>query len=473
MNFGFRNNNVKVVTNAVRSAINNAARTLRDQMSSINFDENKDYYKVYGYPTLNGIGEDKYWKLAKRNAIAHFLTTGIAHDCWANGFEICVDGEPIPEANKLLKIMARNGLFRDMERADIMNRINRFSIAEVVVNDGMESNQPLGTANDIGMVRVIPYREGGVEIVQRELDPTSPRFNMPTMYQAQKISSGSDSNDTNLSTKNIHWSRVIVFNEGQMDSTFDGESALEDVYNNILNIDKAVGGAAEAYFRNASPKLTMTSKDNEFTSAYYDDPALQEKIDDKTKEFINDMKQFIIAGNFDVNAIHTPHASPIDTVKVNLWDISASKGVPIRILTGEGSGQLAGSEDKLTYGVTIDDRQSTECSFRAYRLLDILQACGLMKLPDDYEVTWPKEEPTTQMQEAELADKIASALEKISRATADATGLGNVFDPKDLVKEVTGLDITTIDEYMIGELDGDINDSDTNGSAADSADDTE
>tara|TARA_R110002020_G_scaffold46027_5_gene131270 strand:+ start:9191 stop:10600 length:1410 start_codon:yes stop_codon:yes gene_type:complete len=440
------------VSNAKRevfSLINNNAKTLRDSLN-LSLSTDKDFNCVYGYPET--ISADEFWRTAERNPIASFVADGIANDCWSNGFELAdCEGSLIKEVNEQLKIMSRNGLFKDLARADKMNRRNRYSIGVVMLNDGRSLDQEIGTATDISSVKIKPYRESGINISQRETDPTNIRYGLPTLYQAQVVASGNDSEDTDLSTVKIHWTRVILFNEGQMDSVISGESSLKPIYNDLINLQKSVGGSSEAYFRNAFPKYSLKTDDAEFNSAYFESDEVQKGFDKAANDFINGAKPFIVGGGVSADPLNTPHASPKDTVTASLWNISANTGVPIRILTGEGSGQLAGSEDKLKYGVVINDRQNNECSCYVYQLIKILSNAGLIDVQEDYQVKWPVEEPTTEKQKADIAAIKADVLQKISAALSPMTGLSGYVTQKQAMEEILEWDYEPGDVEYIAE----------------------
>ena len=194
-------------------------------------------------------------------------------------------------------------------------------------------------------------------------------------------------------------------------------------------------------------------------------------MDSKARDFYNELKPWMVSAGFDIKALSTPHASPRDTALAALWNISGQTGIPIRILTGEGSGQLAGSEDKIKYGAVINDRQNNECERYVNQLLKILSNAGLIKIPATYDIHWPKEEPTTELQEAELANKKADTLMKISAALNPMSGLDRELTPQQAVEEILGWDHKPDESDGIGEItDGDIDESDINRSRAGQAD---
>jgi hypothetical protein len=140
-------------------------------------------------------------------------------------------------------------------------------------------------------------------------------------------------------------------------------------------------------------------------------------------------------------------------VTVALWEISGYSGYPIRILTGEGSGQLAGSEDQLALNAIISDRQNAVCGPWIMRLFEILAQAGAIKWDDKWTIEFPKQETTTDQQQADLDDKKAGTLLKVAQAKSQIGG--------DEINFKSALDELGLDAIILDEVDGDLDDIDT------------
>ena len=363
---------------SIMQYVNHQISSLRFQMSTalgISHDNKRDLYSIYGYPNdLSGTaGFTMMYQRSKRNGIANRITHGVSKSCWRDGVEIYPDKDD--ESEQILEdeflALAKRGLFKKMEQADTLNRIGQFSVLFVGVPDGREPEEEVGPAtvsNPLDLIYFKAFAYDGIEINDIEKDTKSPRFGLPTFYTVQKVGRANDTaKDTNQTAIRVHWSRIIHMNEAALDSDIEGMGQLEPIFNRIMDLDKATGGASEAYFRNARGKIAYEI-DPEFGNSLLKDKEAKQAFDEGAEEFTNGWKDFVAAAGAKIKTIDTPHASPLDTVKTAMWEVSGYTGIPIRILTGEGSGQLAGSEDQLAYNAIIADRQSMICSGWVIRL---------------------------------------------------------------------------------------------------------
>jgi len=431
------------------------------QMLGLSHEGKRDLYDIYGYPeSLAGTaGFELMYRYSRREGIANRLTFGVAKTCWRDGFEVFSSHDDEAEQvieDELLKLF-KAGLNKKIEAADILNRIGRMSVLYVGVPDGSDNpKEPLGVVagNPDAMLDklfFIPYAYDGVEISSQVTDVTDPRFGLPEFYSLTRQSRGDTNKDTSVNALVVHWSRVIHLNENALDSDIEGMGALEPVFNRILDIDKATGGASEAYFRNAKGKIAFEI-DPKFASS-----ALTKGSDGKTalqegaEKFTNEYQDWIATAGGTVKAIDTPHHTPLDTVKVALWGIAAESGYPLRVLTGEGSGQLAGSEDQLAVNQITRDRQRGPCTGWLVRLFEILQQAGMLKdLPEGYEIRFPVQEAATEKQKAENGSKKADTVLKLSQAKTqpggDGIDLNSAF-------AACGLEDIEVEEPEIDDLD--------------------
>lgn len=448
----------------VRDVVNAQLSTVRAQASRIgamlglSHEGKRNLYTIYGYDdSLGGTaGFDKMYRYSRREGISNRVSWGVAKSSWRDGFDIYTG--PEKEATQILQDeitdLAKAGLHRKIERADILNRIGRFSVLFVGVPDGRQPNEEIGKVAGnpdaiLDKLYFVPYAYDGIEITKQVTDPTDPRFGLPELYQLQRQNRGDTEKDIQASSIIVHWSRIIHLNENALDSDIEGMGALEPIFNRILDLDKTCGGSAEAYFRNAKGKIAYEI-DKEFASTILTNPEAKEKFQEGAEKFTNEYQDFTVAAGATIKTIDTPHDSPLDTVKVLLWSISGYSGIPLRVLTGEGAGQLAGSEDQLAYNQLIKDRQRLVCTPWLVRFFDILQAAGMLsELPEKYDVRFPVQEAATSSQKAETGNKVADTILKVVSAKSQIGGDG--LDLDSAFAEV-GLEAVKIEEPDIDDL---------------------
>lgn len=399
--------------------------------------DDRDMYNIFGWDVNKDF--TFYNQLAKETAIGARCVFWMPKQCWANGFNI-------DDFNAVDDIKCK--MVDAMMRADQLNRIYNFSVLYVGIPDGLDPSQPVGTANknQLGDVYFQPFSFDGTTIVP-ESDPDSPRFGLPKYYNLTIMSRGENEKSQEYKTLTVHHSRVVHIAEILTDSNVEGMPYLRPIFKYILALDKVAGGSAEAYFRNARGKYSFEI-DPEFAKDLLIDTDAKTELKDSAKKFTNEWQDFMLAMGLKVSAINTPHASPEHTANLCWQMILAYTGLPKRIFTGEGGGQYAGGEDKMTVNAIIDDRQQTHCKKIISGVLEILTNAGMIDYAGQ-QITFPFEPPLTVGEQAEIADKRAGAVEKLSRALS-APQFGNLSENKliEIIEQVTGIEIGSVDDDL-------------------------
>jgi hypothetical protein len=452
---------LKAEVNSIKDFVSNQTSTLRRQIGSVlglSHDGKRNVYDIYGYPeTLDGEGGySMMYRYSRRQGIASRITRGIPKRCWRDGFEIY--DSPEEDAKPILVdevgALDKAGLTRKMEAADKLNRIGRFSVLYVLIPNQKPEDpiSPSTVGANLENVRFIAYPYDGVQISKQVQDATDPRYGLPELYSLQRGQSMTTDKDTNLNAIQAHWSRVVHLNENATESDIEGMGALEPIFNNILDIEKATGGASEAYFRNARGKIGY-EVEPEFAASVLTDPANKKAFDEGAEKYTNEWQDHTVAAGAKIKTLQTPHQSPLDTVKVALWVISSETGIPIRVLTGEGSGQLAGSEDQLAYNQIVRDRQNVVCTGWLERVFEILSEAGYIQLPENYNIRFPPQESTTEKEQVEIDNKKANTLKLVMDSASTPAGDG--INVESALNEM-GLKDVEYDESAIDELDREI-----------------
>jgi len=423
--------------------VNSLQHTLRRMGSALNFGISPDGKRNYN--TIFGYGEDlsyaDFFGMYKRSALGRAVVSKVAKACWNEIPKIMSDDKEILEDE--MEILNKMGFFRALERADILNRIGSFSVLLIGIPDGMDLNQPLGSANSMEGIYFNPYNFDGIEILKWDNDPISKRFGLPVEYQLQTTSFGEKKKDIQTSSIIVHFSRIIHLAEGALDSSVEGSSALEPIWNNLINTLKIVGGSGEAYFRNARQQLALEAdKDARLEPG----SSALSNLKDNIEAHGNGWDPVLRLQNMKAHNLQIQMISPRDSFDVNSEEVSGETGIPIRVLTGKGGGQTTGSEDRASWNAVIFDRRSTECNNYLFQGLEILQEAGLLELPDNAVIEWPPQAALNEKEQSEVNERKASTFDKI--VTALAKPVGDEADIKTAL-EAVGLEDIEIDESAI------------------------
>lgn len=417
----------------------------------------RDVYDIYGYPQKPQFRE--LYKYSRREGIANRVVFGMPKSCWRDGFYLCTEnseGEETVILEDELQTLNRNadgvdGMTRVLERGDALGRIGRFAAVYIGIPDGLDPREPVQTVMSqaaIDSVYFRPFAYDGIEVFQYDMNLMSRRYGLPELYQVRVVGRGDNDKDQATETMVVHYTRVIHIAECLYDSNIEGIPALEPVYNDCLNIDKTLGGSAEAYFRNARGK-TAFEIDKDFAASLIENGEAKAQFDEAAKRFTNNWQDQIMMLGAKATTLNTPHASPMDTFKASLMRVQGQTGIPARILTGEGGGQYTGNQDKLAYDVLKDDRQNSFCAGMVQQALEKLAAANVIQLPDDYLIKWNKQDATTEQEAADIGVKRSQSINTLMMAKSSIAG--------DALDMRSALDACYLQDVAVDDVDLDYN----------------
>lgn len=399
----------------------------------------RDYFMLFGYAESLSFAD--YYSMYMRGGIARAVVDKVAKSCWRDVPTLEVNEKPIleDEVTTLKKI----GLFSAMERADTLNRIGNFSVLLVGVQDGLDLDQPLGSAVNLEQVYFNPYSYDGIEINKWDTDPVSPRYGKPVQYSLTTRPVGDEGKQVQVTARVVHWTRVVHMAEGALGNSLEGSSSLQPIWNTLIDLLKTRGGSAEALFRNGRQKFSLEAdKDTKLDTT----PAGLQTLKDDVEAFTNNQQDFMRMQGISAKVFQPSVASPRDNFDIEIEEIAGVTGIPIRVLTGVGGGQLAGSEDRASWNGLVDDRQNLTCSGYLEQALTILDDSGLIDLPDSFEIVWPVSPVLNELEAAKVTSLKAIALRNAVIAFNDP--MGSEIDKETALKEL-GLEGVEIDETDI------------------------
>jgi len=371
-------------------------------------DGKRNYNQLFGYGDV--LCYRDYKDMFKRGGIANTVVAKLPKMCWRDAMEIMVNDKPILEDE--IAALTKYGFLDAMERADICNRIGRYSALFVGVPDGLDPWLPVGSAKagDIKGLYFNVYEEDGIEVAEYERDPASPRYNKPLIYILQTTDSFDSKLQGSVKAIRVHYSRVIHFAEGALSNSLEGCSSLEAPWNAITDKMKVSGSSGEANFKNSRQKIVLSAREGSKFNPN-DVTALKENAE----AFQNNQEDFLRTKNMDTTAIQPAIASPRDAFDINVEEVSGTTGIPVRVF-GRQVANVAGSEDKATLNALVNDRQNHECTPMLLCGLQILADASILDLPENAVVVWPKQSSLSEKEQSEVNSKKAGAIKSIFEA---------------------------------------------------------
>ena len=371
-------------------------------------DGKRDLYDVFGYK--RAITYETYQLTYERQDIAGRIIDAYPEATWRKRpdvVEIDKDenlvGKDQPTAFEegFLTLADKVGLFSEILIADRLAGIGRYSVLFLGTDDTDDLSQPLVKGN-IKYVKALSEIEA---VVSRFVsDINDPNFGLPQYYTVQL----GDLEGTQQSRVNVHYSRVIHIVEKPVKSRIYGQPRLERIMNRLYDLEKVIGGSAEMFWQNGRGGLQLDLNDEH---DYKDSlEAMQEEVD----KYEHGLTRIMRTRGITATPINMNVPDPTLPSDVLLKIIAGATGIPMRILTGSESGELASSQDENNWASRISERQENFATpFILDRFIDKAVITGTIKPVEAgnlYRIDWAKSSSLSQVDEANVANTKTTAI---------------------------------------------------------------
>jgi len=378
----------------------------------------RDYYLVFGYPKT--ISMATYSQRYQRQDIAGRIVDLPAQDTWRKPPMVSEDGnEDTAFVQAWNTLATRHRVWSKLMRVDRLSGIGRYGVLLLGVKGQPDLGRAVEARSAQGVSSLLylnPLSEAGASISTWNTDANSPRFGMPETYRVQLGESSG--------TRTVHWSRLIHVAEGKLDSETYGLPRLQRVFNRLDDLMKIVGGSAEATWLNMRPGTLLTPREG---YELPDDAAAKAARQEEVDEYLHDVARLLFLEGVDATQLPGEVVDPTGLFDVTIKLIAAATGIPQRRLLGSAAGQLAAAkEDSRQWFGSIASRQVNYAEPEILRpFIDRLVLIGILPLPDsgNYNVgvlgedgtwSWPSLFELTDLEQADIKDKTAGAIRKLS-----------------------------------------------------------
>lgn len=324
-------------------------------------------------------------------------------------------------SRKFRRLSERVQLRRMLEKADVLAGIGRYSVLLIGFDDKRALDQPVeaGSVGADGVLYVQPFSEMNALPIELDLDPTSPNYGRPSIYQVD-LSHGL-LNDTGLTeallrqrvrksfngptTRRVHASRLVHIAEGTLEDDLYGRPRLRRVWDLLDDLAKTVGGSAEVFWLVANRGMQI-DVDKELSLNDEDKADLEEQIE----EYEHGQRRFFRTRGVRVlglNELGSGNVNPRQVFSVIAALIVGATGIPYRMLFGTERGQNINVQDRKAWLEQVAGRREAFANEVVLRPLieKIAYAGALPNAATDAKLIWPMIHD--DMHRAEVADVIA------------------------------------------------------------------
>lgn len=378
----------------------------------------RDLYSVFGYNKVPQFPEflGKYLRQDIAQRVIHAPVDAI----WTEPPELEGDAT----FNTRWAEIVEQGIWPIIRKGDVFAGIGSYSIILFGFDDGGALNQPVRkrTTGITNILYMQPYMEGNVTITEFDEDPKSARFGMPVMYSINPGEMLTSNKVAGMTYKTrspfyAHYTRVLHLADNTLENLVYGHSRLEPVYNILDDLLKVVGGSAETYWMTGNRGMQFdVDKDVELDKNDAQDLA------DEIEEYQMQIRRVIRTRGVTVRNLGSDLADPKGTFNVLIAMLSATTGIPQRVLIGAEAGQLASQQDRANWADRIRERISTWATPHVLKpLLKFLDAAGVISVSGQVvKVTWPEAFKMNPLERAQTSAQMARSAVNIARTITEA-----------------------------------------------------
>lgn len=381
----------------------------------------RNLYATLGYARSGSLKFSHYLHRYERGGIAERIIDAYPQATWSGGARIVEDPDPSTETvfeAAVRELFDRLQVWSRLTRADTLAGLGQYSVLLIgAPPKNLELELPSSLrAEDIKYL--MPISESRVTIESYDdKDIESPRYGLPLYYNLKLPGTGQ-------SSRRVHHSRVIHIADGLLESDLFGKPRLRAVWNYLDDLDKIIGGGAEAAWKRMDPGMQV-NVDPEMPFSATEQQALSDEID----EYQHGVRRVMRTRGTEVNLLSTTVAGFGPNADAVIKLISATTGIPYRILTGSERGELASTQDRLNWSDRITERRRSFATPLIRELLSRLidrnalpapstdvidggKAAGGKGLASEgvgYTILWPEVGEIDNVTKADVIGKLAGA----------------------------------------------------------------
>lgn len=360
----------------------------------------RDTYTTLGYEKKL---EPKHYRARyERGGIAERIVEALPKATWRGGGQLIEDEDPdvlTPFEEAFGAIVDRLYVWPTLLRADILAGLGRYAVVLIGAPGALSTELPKGQGKPDKLLYLQPYAEdcATIDDGDREKDTASPRYGLPNLYKLKlAVANG-------VRDEKVHWTRILHVVEGQLETELFGKPRLRAVWNYLDDLEKVHGAGAEAFWLRANPGLQL-----DLDPELQWDATAEADLEDEVEQYQHGIRRLIRTRGAKLNQLAMSVASIASNVDSLLMLISATTGIPHRILTGSERGELASSQDKNNWDQRVQDRRDSFAAPAVVRpLVDRLVDYNYLPKPTEYRVEWPQIDNLEDTERATIAAQMA------------------------------------------------------------------
>lgn len=410
------------------------------------YSDDRKIYRALGYPTDISF-KDFVAKYVRQDIAKAIIDRPVSHT-WKGDVEL-IDGDDDQETDfekTWKRLYKRLRLKSKFVRLDKLSSLGEYGVFLFGFSDlgGEAEDWSVEVNEGVELLYIKPLGQGNAVVKNYVNDPSDERYGLPYSYDVVLTNPGTGKESSMV----VHHSRIMHVAPEVLEDEVLGLPRLQVVYNRLMDLEKVVGGSAEMFWRGARPGY-QGKIDPEFTLTTDEEDELKSQID----EYEHDLRRLLVNKGIEWGSLEMQVADPSKHIDVIIQMISATTGIPKRILTGSERGELSSEQDITSWNSYIQTRREEHAEEVLIRpFVDRMIEYGVLPTPTEgneedgweYSVRWQDLTAVSDKDQAEVGRIRAEALQKYtSNAVAEA-----IVSPTAFMKFMMGLTDDEIDEIQ-------------------------
>lgn len=368
----------------------------------------QDKYETFNWDTNPTV--EQFYGMYLRNAYARAICDMPVEATWRDAPEIVDHAEPDDSTGDsetdfeqaVAALFDAQRVAHYLKRGDVLSGIGEFG---VIVLEFSDTDAPDDFATEVTpsesleLTGLRPFSQASVT----EIDvggPGSGRWGEPVSYELDLTDEDDAVTQPGPDELEVHHSRVLhIPADGLLDDEIRGTPRQEPVWNNLTDIEKALGSAGELAYRASAWGLNVNI-DSDYQLEDGGDA-----MDEHLQRWYYGLEPILqTQGADEVQSLGGEEIDPKLVIDPNVEAISAQVGIPQSVLKGNETGERATEQDlKEWYGKIQSRREEIVTPTIVRELIDRLLEYGVLPEPagDGYDVEW---EPLAEADQQEIAD---------------------------------------------------------------------
>lgn len=414
------NNRLNINAQLHMEAVTNMITSRMNLLRGVSLDGTRDIDLSCGYPQK--IDATMYRQMWAREGVGTRCVSIWPEECWQVNPEI-YETETLKKTGtkfekELDAMNEKVNLFAMLKRVDELSRIGRYGALLIGYNDGKELSEPALTSKTMEVNYLRAFDESLVDIQKYVTDTKNPRYGLPEFYQIRFVSNESSSiSSEELTTKQVHWTRVIHVADGRKESEVMGTPEMQNVWNRLVDLRKILGGSAEMFWQGGFPGFAFE------TNPEIDTEIDKESVAKQMDEYSSGLKRWIGATGVSVKSLQPQVADPSAHIQAQIEYICITKGIPKRVFMGSEQGQLASEQDSKAWNKRVDAKRNGYITpFIINPFINRMIEMKVLTAPagGKFYVFWPDLNNLTAKERSEVAKNKTESLARYVQGAVDS-----------------------------------------------------